>query len=264
MVACLVNCVHDEDGILGVVATDSEARLHRATIARCSAARTARLPLTSRRNHCSERAGGAAAALVAVDAHAVFCRLLRDAPDPRQRRACGALRALTRGRCCWRAAVRTTRAGACHGWPPSDSRHRSNRQVKAVDTICCVEDRMACRTGLRVTETTSHNSHTAGVIGHGGLSNAAVNWRRQLLAANQIRQRWSWPCSAQAILTSVEAKDEYGAPLQVNQACYAAVGAAAVLAGVRRRMLSAAVIVMETTASLHAKSPILFAVFFAK
>jgi len=68
----------------------------------------------------------------------------------------------------------------------------------------------------------------------------------------------------QAILTSVEAKDEYGAPLQVNQACYAAVGAAAVLAGVRRRMLSAAVIVMETTASLHAKSPILFAVFFAK
>ena len=45
---------------------------------------------------------------------------------------------------------------------------------------------------------------------------------------------------------------------------YAAVGAAAILGGVRRRLLSVAVIVMETTGSMTAKSPIILATFFAK
>ena len=55
-----------------------------------------------------------------------------------------------------------------------------------------------------------------------------------------------------------------GAPLEPCLATYAAVGAASMLGGVRRRLLSVSVIVIETTYSMTAKSPIVFATFFAK
>ena len=63
---------------------------------------------------------------------------------------------------------------------------------------------------------------------------------------------------------SIGARNIDGTILQPCLETYAAVGAAAVLGGVRRRLLSVAIIVMETTASMTAKSPVILTTFFAK
>ncbi|GAX79335.1 hypothetical protein CEUSTIGMA_g6776.t1 [Chlamydomonas eustigma] len=70
--------------------------------------------------------------------------------------------------------------------------------------------------------------------------------------------------ASRAFLVSLGATNLDGTPMVPNQSTYAAVGAAAVLGGVRRRLLSVAVIVMETTNSMTAKSPIIMATLVAK